>query len=201
MTNARLSIDGRRAFLTFKNASLAEAAMDMKGVELGGTTLTFTRPLGYFASDAMREKAEKARALMRDLIRSEADAISNRAAQEHTSSTHGGANFNTATMSSRVVRLANIVSAEAFADDDEYREIVEDIEEECARCGAIERMVVPKPSDSHASRAAFVGDALICFFDETSAGVAVKRMHNREFDGNVIVASRVDESVFRNLLK
>ena len=183
VVHSKLSIDGKFAFVMFQTTAMADAALQLQGIELCGKPLTFARPEGWIPPDDVKAIAKKAEGLMKTLIQSSVDAISSVKAK------------------TRVVRLQNLIQPESLDDMEEYAEVVEDIEEECRKCGAIEECVVPRRSDSIEARMKYVGDAMVMFADVDAAAKAIKSMNGREFDGNKVKATYMDETVFRELLR
>jgi len=182
VTSARLSRDGKYAFVTFREAAMAEACANLRGVDLCGRTLTFARPDGWKPGSEVDAAARKAEALMRDLVQTKAKAISTTKAR------------------TKAVRLRNLIAPESLDDDDEYKEVCEDVEEECRKCGVVEACVVPRRGDRASRWDKYAGDAVVLFADVDGATKAIKTMDGREFDGNKVEATYMDEVVFKELM-
>ena len=65
----------------------------------------------------------------------------------------------------------------------------------------MEECVVPRRGDSVDACAKYVGDAMVLFGDTDAAEKAIKSMNGREFDGNKVKATYMDEAAFRDLLR
>lgn len=90
----------------------------------------------------------------------------------------------------RVVELQNVVTEQELADDEEYREVVEDTEEEARKFGALQKVVVPRPG---AAKADGVGRVYLVFVEVKDAEKAFAAMNGREFDGRTVSAAYVGE--------
>lgn len=117
---------------------------------------------------------------------------------------------------SKLVCLANLLSAKVLASDAEFSECVHDIRTECGKFGRIETFVVPRERALEGRPASDVGKCFIAYADEASAArsappphiatglppipvlssltvVSVRRavesMNLRQFDGLVVQAT------------
>jgi hypothetical protein len=98
---------------------------------------------------------------------------------------------------SRVVRLANMVTAAELADEEEYEDIVADVEEECGKYGALERITIPKPTaDGTGPNDSAVGLVFLLYADLEGATKAQGALHARIFGGKTTQASFFDEGRF-----
>ena len=70
---------------------------------------------------------------------------------------------------SKLVCLANLLSAKALASDAEFSECVHDIRTECGKFGRIETFVVPRERALEGRPASDVGKCFIAYEDEPSA--------------------------------
>lgn len=112
-----------------------------------------------------------------------------------------------------VLQLLNMVTPEELIDNEEYQEILEDIEEECSKYGKIERIVIPRPDpksvvskrltiqvgapkQQEIKQVAGVGNVFIKFDSHD----ACKRAHNvlggRKFSDRTVISSYYSEENF-----
>jgi splicing factor U2AF subunit len=118
---------------------------------------------------------------------------------------------NTDGPTSRVMLLLNMVTADELYTDDDYNDILEDINEECGKFGEIEGVRVPRPTpkdktwsanDSAAQTEARakrideqhgVGRVYVMYKEVESAGKAMKALGGRQFAGRTILTASVSE--------
>ena len=104
-----------------------------------------------------------------------------------------------------------MVTADELYDDEEYQEIVEDIQSECAKYGEVEGVRVPRPvpkskkwepSDSavvtaekarRADLESGVGRVYVMYRDVDSTKKAMEALGGRQFGGRTIVVANVPE--------
>jgi hypothetical protein len=103
-----------------------------------GTTLSIGRPSGYVdptkaqaAAQAAAEALSRFQAESQALRRSAGTLTEAAAAKEETS----------------YLRLRGVVGADALADEEQYAEVVADINEECGKFGTVLRVGAPRPAD------------------------------------------------------
>ena len=83
------------------------------------------------------------------------------------------------------IKLENMISDEMLSADDEYKEVVDDIREECSLSGPVADVVIPR--DGAAKGLCFVR------FETVAAAAAARRsLDRRQFDGNVVKASFIE---------
>jgi len=93
---------------------------------------------------------------------------------------------------SRVLQFENMVEEAELKDDEEYAEIVEDIEEECMKYGPLARkVVIPRPGS--AAEPSDVGKIFLEYKDVGSAIKAATEIARRQFNQRVIVVNYVNE--------
>merc|ERR1712216_1070414 len=90
--------------------------------------------------------------------------------------------------------LENMLSKEDVVGD-EYDEIVEDIKEECAKHGAVEKVSVPRPK-ADGSEPEDIGKAFVKFATVEAATKALDALSGRTFDGKKVVVKYIDEDSF-----
>ncbi|KAK4683544.1 splicing factor U2AF 65 kDa subunit, partial [Tremellales sp. Uapishka_1] len=115
---------------------------------------------------------------------------------------------------SRVMLLLNMVTQEELYSDEDYKDILEDINEECGKYGEIESVRVPRPvpkskkwetSDSAVATAeknrkvdeeAGVGRVYVLYRELESTIKAMKAIGGRQFGGRTILVASVPEDEF-----
>lgn len=95
---------------------------------------------------------------------------------------------------SRVVCLMNMVTSDELINDEEYEEIKEDVEEECAKYGPIIETKIPRPAGARSSLG--VGKIYIKYQDTESAQRAIKALAGRQFSRRTVVATQFSEEGF-----
>ena len=112
---------------------------------------------------------------------------------------------------SRVMVLLNMVTPEELYSDNDYNDIVEDINDECGKYGEVEGVRIPRPipkskkwepSDSAAATVeknrkadeqAGVGRVYVMYKQIESIGKAMKAIGGRQFGGRTILVASVPE--------
>lgn len=88
------------------------------------------------------------------------------------------------------VQVEGMVSAQVLADDEEYKDIIEDLKEECGKHGTVVKVVVPRPSPPSIAPQVFgtkgYGKAFAQFDTLQSAQKAKLAIHGRLFDGQTV---------------
>lgn len=72
--------------------------------------------------------------------------------------------------------------------DDEFREIVEDIETECSKYGAVRSVTIPRPSSDVSVMVPGLGKVYVEFAAAEAAEKARKEIEGRQFAGRIVVA-------------
>lgn len=116
--------------------------------------------------------------------------------------------------SSRVMLLLNMVTPEELYNDDDYNDIIEDINEECSKYGEIEGVRIPRPvpkskkwesTEAAAATAernkrtddeAGVGRVYVMYKDVESTKKAMNAIGGRQFAGRTILVANVPEEEF-----
>eukprot|EP00298_Acanthocystis_sp_HF-20_P012954 c20136_g1_i4.p1 GENE.c20136_g1_i4~~c20136_g1_i4.p1 ORF type:complete len:408 (+),score=223.76 c20136_g1_i4:72-1295(+) len=107
-------------------------------------------------------------------------------------SSNQGAISNTSVVPTRVLLLLNMVTEEDLYDNEEYEDIVADIEEECNKFGPVKGVLVPRPP------ARGVGCAFVEFEDVGSCLDAQASLEGRKFAARIVKASFFSEDAYRN---
>ena len=96
----------------------------------------------------------------------------------------------------RIVTLDDAVSIEELQDEDAYREICEDMMEECERYGTVKRVQIPRPAPPDQKQATGLGKVIIEFDDVNVAVKARNAMHGRKFSGRTVTAAFLPEDQY-----
>ncbi|CAD7696278.1 unnamed protein product [Ostreobium quekettii] len=96
----------------------------------------------------------------------------------------------------RVVSLAEAVTLEELQSDEDYKEILEDMQEECSKYGVCTNIVIPRPIPGAQMQPPGVGKVIIEFSDVNAAVKARNAMHGRKFGGRTVVAAFLLEEKF-----
>ena len=99
-------------------------------------------------------------------------------------------------MASRVLKLSNMVTAEELLDDQEWREIREDVEAECSGHGSVTKVIIPRVSEGYSK--ASEGLIFVAFKDVVSAAAADKALQGRKFANRIVISEYYDEGFFNN---
>ncbi|KAF2756623.1 hypothetical protein EJ05DRAFT_70415 [Pseudovirgaria hyperparasitica] len=94
----------------------------------------------------------------------------------------------------RVLQLLNMVTAEELMDNDEYKEIVEDVKDECSKYGPVLDIKVPRPSGARQNPG--VGKIFVKFDKPESAQKALAALAGRKFADRTVVVTFFGEEYF-----
>lgn len=101
-----------------------------------------------------------------------------------------------------VLCLMNMVEPHELKDDDEYQEILEDIESECSKHGRVKSIEIPRPlrnaSGEEAQQVPGLGKVFVEFDSATEAQRAQQNLAGRRFADRVVVVSYFDRDRYRN---
>ncbi|EEH60771.1 uncharacterized protein MICPUCDRAFT_50257 [Micromonas pusilla CCMP1545] len=92
---------------------------------------------------------------------------------------------------STIVCLSNIVTESDLADEEAYAELLADVRTECAKCGEVKDIRIPRGGP--------VGSVFVKMGDESGANKVQTEMAGRRFDGRAVVVSRVSSSAFDSI--
>ena len=92
----------------------------------------------------------------------------------------------------RVLQLLNMVTAEELIDDEDYKEIVEDVREECGKYGKVEDIKVPRPALG-SRQSAGVGKIFIKYDTPESARRALQSLAGRKFADRTVITTYFSE--------
>lgn len=99
------------------------------------------------------------------------------------------------TSSTTVVELRNVVTKEEVANDEEFEDIKDDMEEEAGKFGKLESVVIPRPRDGPGMEAG-IGRVFLKYSTKEEAERAHATMSGRRFGENTVEATFFDEERF-----
>eukprot|EP01018_Ginkgo_biloba_P021154 Gb_01836 [translate_table: standard] len=102
----------------------------------------------------------------------------------------------TANATSKVVRLSQVIGPDELKDDNEYREIVEDMRDECGKYGTLKSLIIPRPGLSDSEVPSGVGMVFVEYSDIHGAVKAIAALNGRKFSGSTVVAMFYPEDKF-----
>lgn len=98
-----------------------------------------------------------------------------------------------------VLCLMNMVEPNELKDDEEYKEILEDIEGECTKYGTVRSIEIPRPCKSgDGEPVPGLGKVFVEFDSATEAQRAQLNLAGRRFANRVVVTSYFDRDRYRN---
>lgn len=97
-----------------------------------------------------------------------------------------------------VVMCSNMVTAAELEDDDDYEDIVMDIEEECGKFGKLQRALIPRKEKGVDRPSPGVGYVFLHYSDLEGAQRAKDSLSGRVFGGKTIITAFFDEEKFNS---
>lgn len=195
VVNVSVHTEGRYAFVELISSEMATAALQLNNqVQLLGQTLSIGRPSGY-VDPAKAAAAAQSAAEALAKFQSETAAMRRETGQV-TEEEQLAEDTN-------YLCIDGMVTAEVLQDDAEYKEVFQDITEECNKFGTVLRVVVPRPADS--AQAAEVmgtemyGKACVQFLEVEGAQKAREAIHGRLFAGQTVTVTCMQPHDFMKL--
>ena len=156
----------RYAFIEFKTAEIANAAMQLNGVDLLGRPLRLSRPAGYVEPPAPKPLL-----------------IAGAPAEEQEEVVGAPTPF---------LRLDNLVATEELSDDATFKEIYDDVLSECNSFGEVLQLMIPRPAKQGSlpvgKRVRGLGQACVGFKNVGGASKAQLALDGRDFGANKVRA-------------
>eukprot|EP00466_Bigelowiella_natans_P020215 jgi/Bigna1/86193/estExt_fgenesh1_pg.C_80290 len=84
----------------------------------------------------------------------------------------------------RIVVLFHMATEDELKDDEEYNDIKEEIEEECAKYGMLKKVVIPRPNTEGGGGG--VGKVFLEYVNEVVASKALQQIRGRRFGNNTV---------------
>jgi splicing factor U2AF subunit len=94
----------------------------------------------------------------------------------------------------RVLVLMSMVVPEELTKDDEYKDIVDDIDSECQKYGIVKSVVIPRPAEGKVVPG--LGKVFVEFEAPEHASKAKNELEGRQFAGRTVLASFLAESKY-----
>jgi splicing factor U2AF 65 kDa subunit len=104
----------------------------------------------------------------------------------------GSSTTSAALAPSRLILLENMVTQEELQDDNEYRDILEDITNECSKYGQLLEIQIIRPPHPAGGR------VFLLYEDVDGANSASRALSGRQFGGKVIIVKSYSEELYRN---
>ncbi|XP_068654043.1 splicing factor U2af large subunit B isoform X2 [Aristolochia californica] len=165
------------AFCVYQDLSVTDiACAALNGIKMGDKTLTVRRA----NQGAAQPKPEQESVLLQ---------AQQQVALQRLVFQAGGA------LSSKVVCLTQVVSADELKDDEEYEDILEDMRGEGGKYGPLLSVVIPRPSPT-GEPIPGVGKVFLEYADSDGAMKARAGLNGRKFGGNQVVAVFYPENKF-----
>lgn len=97
----------------------------------------------------------------------------------------------------RVIALLNMLTIDELRDDQEYKDIYEDIEIQCQSYGTVQNLVIPRPSPDGINIPG-VGKVFVEFARVEEAVTARKDLEGKQFSSRTVICDFFDEQAFAN---
>lgn len=168
------------AFCVYHDVSVTDVACAaLNGIKMGDKTLTVRRA----NQGAVQSKPEQESVLLH--------AQQQVALQRFMLQPGGGGGAS----STRVLCLTQMVDESELKEDEDYKDILEDIHMECGKFGNLVNVVIPRPNPDGVPTPG-VGKVFLEYADVESATNARQRLNGRKFGGNEVVATFYPENKF-----
>jgi splicing factor U2AF subunit len=104
--------------------------------------------------------------------------------------------LNMMTPPTRIIVLLSMINAEDLKNDQEYKEIKEDIEAECAKYGSVRSVTIPRPVPNSTTVQYGVGKVYVEFEEISHALKAKSELEGRQFSGRTVLADFISEQKY-----
>ncbi|KAK9843828.1 hypothetical protein WJX81_008039 [Elliptochloris bilobata] len=98
------------------------------------------------------------------------------------------------------LQVEGMVTPDVLVDDQEYREVIQDLHDECGKFGSVVAVVIPRPLNPATAAAVFgmgnIGKAFVQFAHAIGCAGAKKAIHGRMFAGATVQANYVSAEAF-----
>lgn len=89
----------------------------------------------------------------------------------------------------KVIKLVQAVTMEELNDDDEYEDILDDMNDEMSKFGKVIALHIPRPPKDDSPPPPGVGKILVEFSEPEEALTARNKLHGRKFGGRIVEAT------------
>ena len=179
-------------FVLYEDTSVTDmACAGLNGLRMGDKTLTVRR-----ANEGRKPRQDQQQQQQQQQMMANSMAAASAAALQQQTIAALASQANPTT----VVRLSNCVTPAELMNDEEYKEIVEDMQDEGERHGQVLEMLIPRPpppsEEGESEPVKGVGKVYVKYAEVSSAMKAFQAMNGRKFSGNIVVAEFMSEENF-----
>ena len=187
----RMSHDLKFAFVELRTEEMATAALQLNGTNLCGRAMVIARPSGYVDSIAVAQLAASKLAESERQQHKQPTTATDVVDRQPTEK----AKSEQSPVESCVVCLGNLVTESDLVAEEEYKDVCEDVLQECSKSGQVIELRIPRNSiDANIKCNAFVR-----FATAAEAKAAVNLFNGRKFDGRSVSAVLWPEEDFDEL--
>lgn len=201
--NCQINTNKNFAFIEFRTVEEASWAISLDGILCKGQPLKIRRPHDYQPIPGSEPAASH------DTARSGHGGARSPLSSHHMApvviQVPGLANIGTPRVLTEVLCLMNMVEEDELRDDEEYNEILEDIQSECSKYGRVRSIQIPRPPPGDppadgigSSSVPGVGKVFVEFDSATEAQRAQVNLAGRRFSDRVVVTSYFDRERYHN---
>lgn len=90
-----------------------------------------------------------------------------------------------------ILLLLNTVAPDTLEDDDQYQDIVQDIQDECERFGKVTEVIIPRPLEG--AEIPGLGKVFIKYESAKDAAEAHRSLAGRKYEDRVVLTTFFDE--------
>lgn len=221
VADAMLGTEGKFGFVEFRTIAETTSCIALNNIELGGKQLRIERPRDYAPMpESVLGELRAAKILGntsvapdgKDLLTAPAPPVATLNPAAALAAMPGGLPAMPAaapavdvSQATTVVLLANMVTPEEAANEQEMGEILEDTKTECEKHGKVTTIASAKPGAAGDPAAGLGADAIaqkvFVSFETTDAAIKCARdLHGKQFDGRQVAASFCAPEKFAALL-
>jgi len=95
-----------------------------------------------------------------------------------------------------VIKLVNMVTREELEDDQEYFDIIEDVQAECSQYGKVVTVLIPRVKDRFPEHTQ--GSIYVQFSDKNYARNAALALSGKKFADRIVIVEYENEANFAN---
>ncbi|KAK4702393.1 splicing factor U2AF 65 kDa subunit, partial [Phenoliferia sp. Uapishka_3] len=104
----------------------------------------------------------------------------------------------------KVLQILNMVAVEELTNDEDYKDILEDIREECGKYGTVEEVKIPRPIATEKGRVDIkaseaikdLGKVFVMFEKEEETTKALRAIAGRQFGGRLCICAYASTEIF-----
>jgi len=203
---SQVNFDKNFAFIEFRSPEETTLAMAFDGIAFKGKGLTIKRPTNYQnPCPMMGESSGLGRSILAPVAPNPVTTVNGMdlgsllVQKETRQYAHqpvvqlqvpGLTSVGEVGPSTEVLCLMNMVTVEELKDDEEYEDIVDDIQEECSKYGQVKSVEIPRPVES--VDVPGVGKVFVEFNSVLDCQKAHQKLTGRKFANRTVVTSYFD---------